>query len=102
MTLGAILLDKRTQVLTSLGTLIFVIAFSITATYSFTSWKTRFETKQEAEESRLTTEIIERKAADDTINQKLDETMAVMMETQTDLAEIKTDLKWIRSALENR
>lgn len=100
MKLEAVLLDKKTQVLTSLGTLIFVVAFSITATYSFTTWKTRFETVQASEKDRLNKEILDRKEADDLINKKLNEVMPMLLETQTDMAEIKTDLKWIRSAME--
>lgn len=94
-----ILLSEKTRVSISIATLLFVLGFSITATFTFTTWKTRFESQLENVDEELTTEILERKIADEALLDDMESTMAVLLETQTNLAEIKTDLKWIKSFL---
>jgi len=102
MSLGDVLLNEKTRVSINIATLLFVIGFSITATFTFTTWKTEFQITQQSEIVRLSHEIEERKAVDEDIQQEQKENRTVLIETNTQLAEIKTDLKWIRAILETR
>ena len=49
MSLGEILLNEKTRVSVNIATLLFVIGFSITATFTFTTWKTEFQIIQQSE-----------------------------------------------------
>jgi len=86
------LVDKKTEIVTNLGVIVVVIAAIVTGTYQITTMKTQFELKSQATEERLAKEIIDRKAADDTIFQKLKETDVSLAEIQSSQADIKTGL----------
>jgi hypothetical protein len=102
MKVGEFLLNEKTRVSLNIVNFIILVGFAITASFTFASWKTEFETIQQSEKARLTVEIAERKQADNEIKEDLNEAMTVLIETQTDLAEIKTDLKWIRAYMETK
>lgn len=97
--LGDILLNEQTRVTINIATLLIVIGFSITATFTFTTWKTSFEIVQKAEIVRLTDEISERKLVDAEMDLKLKETNTILIESNMQLTEMQTDLKWIKSFL---
>jgi hypothetical protein len=99
--LGEVLLNEQTRVTISIATLLIVIGFSITATFTFTTWKTKFESQLEYVDTQLVEEITERKLADEELMDEYKETKSLLIGTQTNLVEIQTDLKWIKSFLMN-
>ena len=102
MTVGEILVNEKTRVSLSIITFVVLVGSVVTGSFTVATWKTQ----QEAENARLETMIVNevqaRIESDEDINEKLDEVMPMLLQTQTDMAEIKTDLKWIRAVLENK
>lgn len=85
------MISDKTKVSINIATLLFVIGATITGTFTIANIKSGYDTQIFDLQRR--TELIEKERESD---------RALMLQTQTDLAEIKTDLKWIRSALEDR
>lgn len=102
MSMGDFLLNEKTRVSLSIVNFLLLFGFIITAVFTSATWKADVENKVHINSSMIEQEIIDRKEEDSEINKKLDEVMPMLMQTQTDMAEIKTDLKWIRAALESR
>lgn len=95
-----VLLSENTRVIVSISTLIIVIGFAITVTFSFTTWKTESEQKTIALQKELTEtkELI--KETDDNQDKEIQLLKVATMENSTNMVEIKTDIKWIRAYME--
>lgn len=95
-----VLLSENTRVVISISTLIIVIGFAITGTFTFTTWKTKTESSIAA----IELEIDEAKNVCATTNAAQDEEIQLLkvatVENQTNMVEIKTDIKWIRAYME--
>jgi len=100
MSVGTVLLSEKTRVSINISTLLFVIGYSIIGTFTFTTYKTEFEMRLNAQETGLIEETEERKSIDLEIKEELKETTSVLVESNTKLAEMQTDLKWIRAYME--
>lgn len=98
MNLGAILLDDKTRISISIATLLFVIGFSITATFTFTTWKTEFQMNQESfgkEQSRLQQAIEEetkvREQSDIVIMNEVKTNELFLQENKTQLTDMNLE-----------
>ena len=111
------LVSPDTRVFINISTLLFVIGFTITWTYIFTTEKTKIEMTQNQIivdqgkiGGKIDSEIEDRKLADIEILKEVKTTEALLLETQTSLtdidikvetgfARIYTSLEWIINAL---
>lgn len=100
MSVGGFLVSEKTKVSLSIVNFLLLFGFIITTAFTWASWTTDTKNKIENNRINISREIEDREKADEEINKKLNEVMPLLMQSQTDMAEIKTDLKWIRSALE--
>lgn len=102
MTLGEFLLNEKTKVSLNIINFVILVGFAITASFTFATWKTQAEADIKANNTLIVAEIEERKESVLELNNEIDEIRPTLIETQTRLAEIKTDLEWIKSYLESR
>lgn len=97
MKMGDFLLNEKTKVSLNIVNFLLLFGFIITVVFTWATWTTDTENKIENNRVSIELEINSRKEADAEINKKLDEVMPLLMQNQTDMAGIKTDLEWIKS-----
>lgn len=102
MRLGAILLDKKTNIAVSIGTLFLVAGFIITTVFYGTGWVTRTNAEIDNNKKAILKEERERKAADITISEEMKLNRELLLTNQTSMATIEADLKWVIKLLEER
>ena len=88
--LGDRVLTEKTRVQVTIANFVMLIFSIISAVVFLVNWKADIENRVEGNEENITK-----------IEKNLEENDALIIETQTSLAEIKTDLKWIRAYMEN-
>lgn len=94
------LLSENTRVIVSISTLILVIGFAITATFTFTTWKTEAEQKTISLEKQIVQIDKENREKHSDIENDIQLLKVVSAENKTNMIEIKTDIKWIRAYME--
>lgn len=102
MKMPGLLLSENSRVIVSISTLLLVIGFSITATFTFTTWKTEAEQKTISLEKKINQVQIEYKKEDEYIKDDIQILKVISEENKTDMVEIKTDIKWIRAYMEQQ
>lgn len=106
MNLGEILVNEKTRVSLSIATLLFVIGSTATIVFSVTNMRSEIDISintLELDQVRIEEKFNDKCSDIETVNDAIIKEQGLnrklMLDTQTDLAEIKTDLKWIRAAL---
>lgn len=92
-----ILLDENTKIGISLVTLLAVIGFIITATFVFTTWKT----KAEATDLALALQIESLSIDNDKQDLRLEKLESATMDISVSVKAIETDVKWLRLYMED-
>ena len=90
-------LTENTKVTISMVLLIAVLIFLITLTVTITGWKIGIESRVSALEGH----VVQARERQDELHNDLGDVMVRQMQQDAIFAEIRTDLKWIRAALEN-
>lgn len=91
------MISDKTKVSINIATLLFVIGSTATMVFSLSEIKGRYDLRL----NDLVRSDMEINRRMELIESEQEANRAMLLQTQTDLAEIKTDLKWIRSALED-
>lgn len=98
MKMPEILLSENTRVLIPIATLIIVIGFAITATYTFTTWKSETEARNKAIELKIT----DMQAYDEKQDIKIEKLESATIDINISVKAIETDVKWLRAYMEDR
>jgi len=83
-------MDEKTRVSLSVVTFFTLILFMISTVYAATTWKTQMENTDKNILSRI-----------ESFDNRIEVVETATIEQQTTLAEIQTDLKWIRAYMED-
>lgn len=107
MTLGEILVSEKTRVSLSIATLLFVIGSTATIVFTIANMRSEIDLSintLELDQVRIEDKFDEKCTDIEEVNASIikeqESNRSLMLDTQTDLAEIKTDLKWIRASME--
>lgn len=98
MKMPDILLSENTRILIPIATLIIVIGFAITATYTFTTWKEQSDARAKAVEIRV--QSIE--AYDIKQDEDISKLETATIDINISVKAIETDVKWLRAYMEDR
>lgn len=86
---GEFMLKETTRTSLTLANFLILIGTVVTFTYAAATWKSQIESRIKiVEENQISVES------------RVNDLEALSVDTKTTLAEIQTDLKWIRNALE--
>lgn len=100
MTVPKLLIDENTKVIINISTLVIVVGFAITATFSFTTWKTQAEQKDIFLQEQIVKLEESTKEKDNELKDEIQVLKIAVEENKTNMIEIKTDVKWIRAYME--
>lgn len=93
-----ILLSENSRVIIPIATLIIVIGFVITATFTFTTWKSQTEAKDKAMELKIS----EMQKYDEKQDIKIEKLENATIDINISVKAIETDVKWLRAYMEDR
>ena len=107
MRVGEFLINEKTRVSISIATLLFVIGSTATVVFTISGMKSEIdlsinsiEKDQIRIEEKFDSKITDLELSDSMMISEQQTNRQLLSENQTDLAEIKTDLKWIRAYME--
>ena len=91
------MLNENTRMSLSIATFLTLIAFIVTVVFAWGTASAETEAKIKENKIAIETETKIRKEQDCEINKRLDEVTPMLLENQTALAQVQTDLEWIKS-----
>lgn len=93
-----IMLSENTRIIVSISTFLILIGFVITATFTFTTWKSETEAQNKAIELKITN----MQAYDVKQDIKIEKLESATIDINISVKAIETDVKWLRAYMEDR